>query len=1311
MAAAEIVYDSATPSMVIDNTNVNNYSARIIRPLDRRETPFSLPQMAEAGFTPAADTTMVVAERWYFKELPGSLQRRFYYDSLAEKLVFRGYLNDKESGDGDLTVGPDPVNILEPNVMTSDEKTKVLGAVGSSGTQTEDWTAAVTTIYDMSRNPNPVRVFNNLGQIVRAEIPVPGGAASGGISNGMKEIPAVTLNDTGLPAAEVTRLNRLNTLFAERNWATYEPNVARSWVRPPLTWVEMLGLAFGIRPPAQTNPHADWISAEDELLSGGAEWVNDQLTYVGSPVPAHEQGYYVHLDSLGVGSALVPNPALLTDPINGSHYITIAENNRSELDGAPVSLHIIEIIPDRYRGALKVIEGADPFSEKVTIQHNGEFGGNTQELYYEWWIRDATSLSTINDREYPEIRDNGTLADVDSEGSTAWQKYLPKSRTEDSSLTLAQKHWGLHTIVFEGSPDVTLGDKLILMRYKHRDEPNWNLVEFEYTDAAVAWAPAVVENAAGDLVPVAGASAPFQWAGAANSPQMQADGSKRFIPQLVMGWVKRILDRINPYEARYTDFFSTESPNTNSSQIQIAGGPYAGPVALNPDKDVIENVGLIELYETVLERAKSLSIDNSSNPSTSDSIGSAILLAATRLSVLYELLAGEAYIDAQDPTITVTGGEFGLREVASFTHSFQNLEASLQHEELALLRGTDFRKSYPVFNRMFWNYTKGLGEAAYNVNYNINDENVDGFINEDDARSLFPQGHGDAWGHHLSALGMHYELLQQPVFQWNSRAELYSLMENVLEVDYLDERTFARNAAAKARTGADILRNTYRLHYTEDPDGQWQGYTDTDPARAWGVSGWAHRTGQAAYFDWAIANAILPEEAENAENLDRIQRSVGTDEIGLLSGGLLEVQTIMDEANSGMNPLSFDTDALTFDLNPEFYENASGGEQLSHFEQIHARAVEAARSALGILLFNTRSTQKLRNTGDDADSLIRVALEQDLDFRNDLIEIFGRPYDGLIGIGKPFPEGYVGPDTLLYAYLDRTNVINTNPSNAGARATTGLIPANFNAPNRDNLTSIRFEDIQARIHHLGNNATAVARFNIRDNGDARQRLLTQFTDSRRDLAEGSELTWPVERPRARSFAYKAPVDGSWGARASYGLLQTTLEEMLAEEIAYKSTADEYVGFLGDLDAIATTLMNELERMRDRGQIGDAIVTTRAVINSLITLKKIVKTAMGAAKTVTTRAIEAAAEIPPSSVGFSFDVGAPIRGGIRLTETGVTAGLTVAEKAAEIAEFIATLVKEEVIASLERDVGRIKEHATIEGSVSYTHLTQPTKRIV
>ena len=151
--------------------------------------------------------------------------------------------------------------------------------------------------------------------------------------------------------------------------------------------------------------------------------------------------------------------------------------------------------------------------------------------------------------------------------------------------------------VFEGRPDITLADKMVLMRYRHKYERDWTLVPFEITDPGTEWRPGVTvsDNTVTDQGP-----APFQWAGAANSPQLQADGSKRYIPQLVMGWVKRVLDRINPYEARYTDFFSNESPATYSSQIQIAGAPFAGRVALNPDKNVIVNTGLIELYLSLI---------------------------------------------------------------------------------------------------------------------------------------------------------------------------------------------------------------------------------------------------------------------------------------------------------------------------------------------------------------------------------------------------------------------------------------------------------------------------------------------------------------------------------------------------------------------------------------------------------------------------------------------------------------------------------------------------------------------------------------
>ena len=87
----------------------------------------------------------------------------------------------------------------------------------------------------------------------------------------------------------------------------------------------------------------------------------------------------------------------------------------------------------------------------------------------------------------------------------------------------------------------------------------------------------------------------------------------------------------------FNDFYNNESPATYSSMIQMVGKPFIGKVALNSDKDVIENVGLIELYETVLARGKELTLDISG--AATDGTNQALLLAATRLAFLYELLA------------------------------------------------------------------------------------------------------------------------------------------------------------------------------------------------------------------------------------------------------------------------------------------------------------------------------------------------------------------------------------------------------------------------------------------------------------------------------------------------------------------------------------------------------------------------------------------------------------------------------------------------------------------------------------------------
>ncbi len=1183
MAAAQVVYDSRTPSMVIDDTNRNAFSARVIRPLDRREVDVPQADMPETLQPAATEKVFVIAERWYFKDLPGALQNRLHYDSLRQKLVWRGRLNGRESGDPDLTAGPDPINILEPNIMSPDDYERVLALSSENA-----WQNAINSLYLLAQNP-------------------------------------LSLADSGTPLGDLE-----------------DPEFLAGLQRPEPT------------PDPFVEAFTYW---NEDPQNGTIEFAFRQDTV---------DGLYEPLNSFGAGSALIPNPESLLDPLPLSpeekQYVTVVENNDSRLAGAPISLHIIELVPDRFRGAIAVIEPADAFSEKISLQHSGDFAANTANLEYQWFLREAGPLDVIANEVPTLVTDN---PDPD------WQLY--------------QSGNGLHSIIFEGRPDIAIADQMFLARYRHLDEAasdGWKLVAFEPEPGD--WEPATLQ--AGPEP-----AAPFQWAGAANSPQLQADGSKRYIPQLVMGWVKRILDRINPYEARFTDFFNNESPAVYSSMLQVAGAPYIGKVALNSNKNVIENTGLIELYETVLERARELTIDVGA---ATEGTNQALLLASTRLTILYQLLASEAYNDAQDPSVRVTA-ESGLQSVASHVHAFQNQEASLLHEELALLRGTDFMKSYPVFNRMFWNYVKGLGEVAYNVNYAIYDENADGFINEDDARALFPQGHGDAWGHYLSAIDKHYELLRTNGFSWRARSELYALLQNVIEADYLDELSFARLAGERARAGRDIVQATYRLEYTADPDGQWQGYTDlANPARAWGVSEWAQRAGQGAWFDWAVANALLPESAGEtlqddfdddslaAENLDRIERRSARAEIGSLAATLMEIQHDIDAANSGRNPLGLTNGSMAFDMDPLLFDGGAGGRK-THFEQIHQRAVKAGHNALATLDFAAASENKLRKIAENTDTLIYEAFQHDLAFRNELIQIFGRPFDGTVGFGRLYPEGYAGPDILLYNYLTRTKVDQIIPRSASGSSS------------QRNFTTISAE-LQT---HLANDDTLLNLYKGvygQSNGDAR------LADATRTFVTGldfEDVTVNFRVPVERASRYAFQADPTWGDRPAFGQLQTLLGEMLLEEMALEETLAEYSGFLGDVEVVMRRIIDELDRQDFRAGFNNAIVATRATINTTRTALGATASALEIGAGLAKDVAEAGSEAVPKVIGFSTDGLSAVRGALKVTGLSLNQGLTISAKAVEETSNALELVRDEVIASQEAEIARLDRLSELEGHLA------------
>jgi hypothetical protein len=1055
-ASAEVAFDSATRDMDIGLGDREHFNARFMRLLDRHDVELEREAVPE-GLSPRnPDKVVVSGPRWYFKELTGSLSRRFFYDSLAGRLVLLGRLNDLDGGDPKLVQTPLGIATLEPNRLSREEE-KQLKELDESPELNTEWKQAIGELFELSNRNGAATYRDEDGK----EQKVPSSAAA-------TEVPL------------------------------------------------------------------------------GLEWA-DPLN-----------GKFRPLRSLGTGVALLPNPESLTEIDGEERYVTLVENNDEKVGGA-VTLHVIRLGDERYRGAIAVMMPQDAFDEKVELKHSGDFGGATEELYYQWWVHDVASLDG--------------LATPD-QSSVGW--------------TIFKQGKGLSSIRFEGYPNMILADKLFYVRYGHAGELEAADSEEHVETGGVldtAWRLVQPDTTSPDWTPgAAGRAVPYQWAGAANSPQLQASGSRRFLPQLLMGWVKRVLDAVNPYEARFSADFSGDAPATGSSMLGQAGRPYNGPVALNSSKDAIENVGLIELYETVLQRAKDLS-GNTNDPG----VNQALLLASTRLAMLYELLAGEAYTDAQNSSLTLTTADtdntgLNFTELAAanpYVFAFMNEVPSLLQEELALLRGTDYLKAYPCQNRLFWNYFKGIGEAAYNANYGIGDVNRDGLIDETDAGLTYPQGHGDAWGHFLSSSKMHYGLLQRSNYNWEARAELYSLLGNVIPTDYLDEQSFARTAANRARCGLSIVKATYRDAYVADPSAQWQGYTDAaDPARAWGVSEWANRAGQGAIFDWMVGNAILPAGSTDPatgkplEGLNLINRETARSDLQAVAATLREIQQAIAGVNEGLTPIGINPDTISFGLD-SFYDG-NNWERKTHFEQTYESAVAAAANAKAALDFVSSTSQTMRQIGNDAGELKQRAIEQDIDYRNRLIALLGTPYNGAIGAGQIFQEGYTGPDLITYTYLDATTVEQIQPARRNADGVVGEgLPeafrnARMNIYNSLENTGSKLEFWALGMDNLGKDdlETLFDEFYLSDSADDYPKIiLNGFTEETEGVAPGNTMSvaLPVIATTAR-YGFKAPEE--WGQRGATGEIQNALGDMLRTEVALETAIDDYQVYVNKLKNLA-----------------------------------------------------------------------------------------------------------------------------------------------
>ncbi len=719
-------------------------------------------------------------------------------------------------------------------------------------------------------------------------------------------------------------------------------------------------------------------------------------------------------------------------------------------------------------------------------------------------------------------------------------------------------------------------------------------------------------------------------------------GYSRWLPpMLVEGWVKRVLDGINPFEQRVKDLAS--GVNTDVSVLTQAGKRWEGDIALTLGN--VNDVGLIEIYETVLNRARSMSIDaNTNDPDTNN----ALLLAAGYLTDLYMLLGNEAYADAANPTISIDDqGSATLVNTSRF--AFEGQVASSLEEELALLRGRNDDvspgvRTAPAYNRLYWNFTRGInsGEAIYALNYNIKEKvgssTADGVIDAADAQRMFPQGHGDAYGHYLTALKGYYRLLTNPNFTWSPRAEAITILGQPVTVDYQDERKFAAAANCVARSALQILALTWRQSYKDDPKKGWAHFRDTKPTNtqtgitsAQGLDEWASRSGQGAFFHWVTGNAMVPDVDEHNTGVQKIDRTTVL-ELRELVAAAETIQTTMDNANARLNPLGLSSGAIAFDIEP-YFSNMMGDGVINgelagkgHYEQIAYRAHAALNNAAGAFNQAATMTGALRNQEMSADEFNTAIIQQERAFERDLISIYGRPYSGDIGPGKLYKQGYTGPDLKHWFIVDRpTDMVNTsNP-----------------------VTITVHEDREIGWFSTNKVADILSALVKADSITATTTQPTP-TGTSPNIHVYQATVYPSQFVQYND-TWKP---GGLGNRAETGALQ---EALLDAQVTLLALSDKATILNKERYALreAITVFNGMIQMHqdslsEKKRRHDVEIGLASAKLALETISELIKAQAGLIKSVA----DAGGDSIPTVVGLANDVTAPVRGAIKMT--GATA---------------------------------------------------------
>lgn len=1219
---------------------------------------------------PSSVLTTDYAGRTYFQRLPPHLQNRFYYDrNLGTRggLVLVGQFVDEIAGEDYLHLNAlSTADLVDLKAVCPSEDTVSRplwdAAIDNLETTLETWreykpatataviarTATATAAMKSQLEVNLAPLFS---QILVSKVDSLTLTDSG---LGYTSAPTVTIEEQlNLPrvidnfisifggsaralAAATVDSNRVSGLQVSNGGfyaLDYRPSVT---ISPPLSLGTVLSITLDsggsgytqvpqitISPPGSGGVTATATATMSNGSVTGIVITNPGSKYSSPPTitiapPAQLLAIDHSLDRVigpqQISEITDPDTAVdsyaLSSTGDGSGYVTLVFGNGNVFtdEGDPVSMQIIKVSPTLYPGDLKVLLSSNPLDEQVTLRHSGDYGARPENFEFEWRY-------TFPVDGAPPAHPVGALPN----GTAGW--FAPNG-TDGAGRNLI-KVGGSPTAAIS-TPAVLMSDTYFSMRYRRGP-----------SGAFSAWTT----------------------------------------PKLVEGWIKRVLSKITPFNQRMTDLFNN-AVNTDVSLLTQAGTRWEGNIALNLEN--INDAGLIEIYETVLNRGKSFTVGTGIDFASAND---ALLLAAGYLNDLYTILGNEAYADAANPTISIDD-QTTVTEVNTSRFSFEGQVASSLDEELALLRGRDDSASpgtgvAPAYNRLFWNYTRGInsGEVLYAVNYNIQEKSgsptANGILDAADAQRMFPQGHGDAYGHYLTALTGYYKLLTHPYFTWIPRPETVTVLGQEVSVDYKDERKFAAAAANLARTAGQVIALVHRQNYKDDPSQGWSHLRDTNATRAWGMDEWTSRSGQGNFFHWVTGNALLLDEDTENTGIKKIDRTT-VPELNELVTAAEGFQTSADNANAHLNPLGLSPGAIAFDISPSELQSGQ-----SHYEQIYARALRSLLNAKGSFDQAAKMTRLLRNQENQLGDRNNAIVDQEKAFTDQLIEIFGRPYAGDVGPGKTYAQGYSGPDLFNWMLIDRpTDLVDpTQPVSISIRVPTQV--ASFGDLTVD----------QIRANYLGTSPTVVTvqrSINVLPNSFAQYAIVRDST-------------------------------GGLGSRPQTGALQDALlETQVARAALIEANQNLQVRqkrFEREGQLLADKVQSQLDILEMQAAGNDKITKMNIAASVLAALAK----ALDKGAEATKDTADSVQEALPKAIGLATDATSVARGAIKAAGGGISAALQVSSLAADKASSLLLSEAEEVAMDLASEIEQIgldqaEQQVYFEFQIHFQELLQQHHRI-